>query len=61
MWVCDCVYMSVTDWLVADQAASLSQLEDRHKKDSYDLEVSHIKGRFVLLLHNLLSRHDKVL
>jgi len=46
---------------VADQAASLKQLEERHKKDSYDLEVSHIKGRFVLLLHNLLSRHDKVM
>ena len=54
-WVCVCYLLAV------DQAASLSQLEERHRKDSYDLEVSHIKGRFVLLLHNLLSRHDKVL
>jgi len=48
------------DWLIADQAASLSQLVERQKKDTYDLEVSHVKGRFVLQLHNMLSRHDKV-
>jgi len=45
---------------IVDQAISLIQLEEKHKKDSYDLEVSHVKGRFVLLLHNMLRRHDQV-
>ena len=45
---------------VVDQAISLGNLEERQKKDIYDLEVSHVKGRFVLQLHNLLSRNDQV-
>ena len=61
VFVCVLVFMCVYHWCVVDLAASLSQLEERDKKDSYDLEITHVKGRFVLLLHNLLSRHDQVL